>query len=72
VTSHAAEIRDARPSVLLDELADLSVRLDEAQEHLLLGFAADDVNLSIAAARRIESIGFLMGEKTRAYLREKR
>lgn len=56
-----------REIALLDTLADLSVRVDEAQGELLLGFAADDVALATAAARRILSLGFLMGEACRKH-----
>jgi hypothetical protein len=61
-----------RVNKFLNELADWDVRIDEAQDELALGFGYDDVPLVIAAAKRIESLGALMGERCRAWQRSNR
>lgn len=57
---------------LLNEIVSLDLRLDEAQDELLLGYAHDDIPLVIAAAKRIESLGALMGERCRTFQRSNR
>jgi hypothetical protein len=52
---------------LLADLADLSVRVDEAQHELELGTRSGDLWFAVAGAKRVQSLGFLMGDLVRKY-----
>jgi hypothetical protein len=62
----------SRAHALTASLEDLSVSIDEAQVELAVGIASNDLWLQKAAARRIQSLGFLMGEEVRRHERKKR
>jgi len=62
----------SRAHALTASLEDLSVSIDEAQVELAVGIASSDLWLQKAAARRIQSLGFLMGEEVRRHEKRKR
>jgi hypothetical protein len=59
----------SRAHQLTAELQDLSIRVDEAQVELAVGVASSDLFMQKAAARRIQSLGFLMGDLVRKHER---
>jgi hypothetical protein len=62
----------SRAHQLTAELQDLSVSIDEAQVELAVGVASNSLWMQKAAARRIQSLGFLMGEECRKHEKRKR
>jgi hypothetical protein len=71
VTRTLPTVAEARQTIrqadLLADLADLSQRVDEAQHELELGTRSGDLYFAAAGARRIQSLGFLMGDLVRRY-----
>jgi hypothetical protein len=61
----------SRAHALTASLEDLSVSIDEAQVELAVGIASNSLFMQKAAARRIQSLGFLMGEECRKHERKR-